>query len=181
MSDDDDESRPGIVLHLFGPPPAVDGAPSVARDGSLCPKGRNGVWTHHAPLVDKVARTVSCANCERQLDPIDVLLEVARRHEDWTRLARESRTMRADLAAMQSEEKRVKARTKSAARKDAAAAAAAERAKLERELAEIACRTDDVRRAITRIDQLIKRNAPPGRGHIARALARFTDTKEEPE
>jgi hypothetical protein len=144
MSDDEPASG-AIVVHLFGPPPAVDGAPAKAP--------RTGFCYPHRPLVDDAARTVSCTLCKAPLDPIDVLLQVARRYDDWVRIAEETRTMRRDLEALRAEEKRVKARTRLHARKDAVEAVAAERERL----AEIASRTDDIRRAAKRIDQLMGR------------------------
>lgn len=145
----DETPPPGTLIHLFGPPPAVDGAPLVAQNGPFC--------FPHAPNVDNVSRSVSCRRCKATLDPFDVLLEVARRHEQWTRLIEETSTMRKQLAAMQAEEKLVKARTRSASRKDASEAVAAERAKQERARAELACRVDDIVRAARRIDQIIGR------------------------
>lgn len=145
-------SGDGVIIHLFGTPPAVEGAPEVEWRGTGC--------YPHAPLVDRALRSVSCRRCKANLDPIEVLLEVAHRHEEWNRLTSEVRTMRATVEALKAEEQRVKARTKSHARKDADEAVAAERAKLERQRAEIACRVDDARRALDRIDQLIGRRQP---------------------
>jgi hypothetical protein len=160
MSDDDDDEKPaaGMIIHLFGAPPAVDGAPTVNRErrSDICRRDE-GSFAPHAPLVDSHTRLVTCSRCKAPLDAFDVLLEVARRHEEWNRLSSESRTMRKEIEAMKAEEKRVKARTKSHARKDAASAVAAEREKLAEQHAEIACRTDDARRALKRIDQLIGR------------------------
>lgn len=116
----DDETLPGaIVIHLFGPPPAIDGAPTVEYRGGVC--------YPHAPLVSMTARTVTCKRCKEQLDPIDVLRQVARDHALWVRLHEETRTMRKEIEALKEEEKRVKARTKSASRKDAETAVQAER------------------------------------------------------
>lgn len=147
MSHDDETGAGagGIIVHLFGPPPAVDGAPAKAPRAAAC--------YPHRPLVDDAARSVSCSMCKAPLDPIDVLLQVARRHDDWVRLGEETRTMRRDLESLRAEEKRVKARTRRHTRKDAVEAVAAERERL----AEIASRTDDIRKAAKRIDQLMGR------------------------
>jgi hypothetical protein len=135
------------VIHLFGEPPAVEGAPTVGdRDYKCHP---------HRPVVDPESRSVSCARCKRQLDPIDVLYDVARRHEQWQALGDELRTMRAAIAALQREEKRVRARTKSHDRKDANVAVANERQRQARIWVEVQSRTDDIRRHLKRIDQLM--------------------------
>lgn len=115
-----DEKPIGLnVIHLFGPPPAAEGALEVKWSGSRC--------YPHWPIVDRALRSVTCKRCKANLDPIDILLEVARRHEEWTRLSAESSTMRREIEALKAEEKRVKARTKSASRKDAQTAVEAER------------------------------------------------------
>ncbi len=147
----DDEKPPGaIVVHLFGRPPAVEGAPAlVERYG--------GCYNDHSPLLDATNRAVTCGRCKATLDPFDVLAKVAIRHEQWSRLTRQISAMRDEIEALKAEEQRVKARTKSHARKDATEAVAAERDKLAKQRAEIACRVDDARRALKRIDQLIAR------------------------
>jgi hypothetical protein len=145
-----DDEPGGTIIHMFGPPPAVEGAPVTAE--------RKGFCYPHWPVINEELRTVSCRKCKAPLDPIAVLLEVSRKHNDWVRLGEETRTMRKDIEALKAEEKRVKARTQSHGRKDAAEAVAAERAKLAARYAEIACRTDDARRALKRIDQLIARD-----------------------
>lgn len=146
MSDDG-----AIVIHLFGPPPAIEGAPEVVE--------RTGFCYPHAPVLDKNARTVTCKRCKLRLDPFDVLLLVARDHDEWVRLKKESSAMRQELDAMKKEERRVKARTKSHRNKDAVEAVKAERLKDYKRRLEIRSRTDDVRRALKRIDQLTAMSA----------------------
>jgi hypothetical protein len=135
------------VIHLFGEPPAVDGAPTIGERDYSC-------WPHQ-PVVDEQARAVSCARCKAALDPITVLMDVARRHQAYQSLVAEVRTMRANLEALKAEEGRVKARTRSAARKDATAAVAAERERQASATAEVQRRTDDIRHHLDRIDQLM--------------------------
>lgn len=137
----------GTIIHLFGAPPAIEGTPEVVE--------RKGFCYPHAPRVDKVSRTVTCAKCKQALDPVDVLLEVARNHDHWSALLNQTRTMRAELEALKAEEKRVKARTKSHRNKDAQEAIRAERQRSERKRAEMSVRVDDIRRALKRLDQLI--------------------------
>ena len=142
MSDDEGG---GLIIHLFGPPPAIEGAPEKAVRAFCYP---------HRPLLDETSRTVECSRCKQKLDPFDVLLIVARDHASWVSLKKETAAMRAQLLAMQNEEKRVKARTKSHRNKDAVAAVQAERRKDYKRRLEIRSRTDDIRRALKRIDQL---------------------------
>ncbi len=125
-----------MVVHLFGPPPAVDGAPEKAP--------RQGFCYPHWPSVDEVSRLVTCRRCNSQLDPVDVLLEVSHRHADWVRLAEETRTMRKELNALKDEEGRVKARTRAASRKDATAAVEDERRKSLTRRLEIAGKARDI-------------------------------------
>jgi hypothetical protein len=135
------------VIHLFGPPAAVDGAPAKAPRKGFC-------YPHH-PILDEELRAVTCARCTAPLDPFDVLLLVARRHEEWKRVHEETATMRKQLAALQDEEKRVKARTKSHSRKDAAVAVEEERERegLRRQ------QTADAAKEITRLSERILRLA----------------------
>jgi ElaB/YqjD/DUF883 family membrane-anchored ribosome-binding protein len=139
----------GTVVHLFGPPPAADGVPVVQPRDWRCFK--------HSAVLDRTARTVTCSACNKSLDAFDLLADVADDFQRWTRLHAECRAMRTEIESLKAEEKRVKARTASHARKDAAAAVDAERERLSRNHFEIACRTDDARRALARIDQLIGR------------------------
>jgi hypothetical protein len=150
MSDDDEPGA--LVIHLFGPPPAVEGAPEAPWSGKGC--------YPHWPIVDRALRAVTCKRCDANLDPVEVLLDVASKHAEWQRLIGETSTMRAQLATLQKDEKLTRERTKSLARKDAAEAVAAERAKLERQRFEVMTRTDDIRRALQRIDQLMGKPTP---------------------
>lgn len=137
------------IIHLFGEPPAVEGAPEASSrygDFQCYP---------HWPLVDRTSRTVNCKRCKKQLDPIDVLLDVASRAEQWQRAIAETTALRNEVVALKEEEKRVKARTKSHSRKDAEAAVAAERALEQDRRIEVLVRTDEARRALRRVDQLM--------------------------
>lgn len=160
---DDEQPLGGVIIHLFGPPPAVEGAPSVDREGSsLCSSGGQ-TWHQHSPVVDKVSRTVTCGACKRPLDAIDVLLEVASKHAQWNRLRDEVRSMRREVESLRAEEKRVKARTKSHARKDAVDAVDAERARHDESRRIIAYTTDEMRGALDKIDRQIGRLARKSR------------------
>lgn len=143
-----DEEKPrGLVIHLFGEPPEVEGTPETTGSARRC-------WPH-APLIDNQSRLVTCKRCNRQLDPVDVLLQVADRYDDYLRISTETSTMRKQLEELRAEEKRIKARMAAHSRKDAVAAVAEERERWQKRLYEIATRTAEVSRACKRIDQLI--------------------------
>jgi len=137
----------GIIVHLFGEPPAVEGAPEQARKDWRC-------WPH-SPIVDETSRTVTCKRCKTLLDPIDVLLQVASEHARWVQLGEEQRLLAQQVGQLKEEEKRVRARTKSHSRKDADEAVAAERARHEEQRLHVLTRTDEIRRCLARIDHLM--------------------------
>lgn len=144
----EEREAPGAtIVHLFGPPPAVEGAPSEAPRKGFC-------WPH-SPIIDKVSRLVTCKRCKSQLDPVDVLLQVADQHEDYVRMLEQTKTMRADLDQLRAEEKKIKARMKSHSRKDAEAAVAAERQKMVEQFREALSHARDVMRSGKRIQELL--------------------------
>lgn len=100
--------------------------------GSIAPETSFGLgspgqcWQHH-PRVLQLERRVVCSKCGTALDPFDVLVTIAHNEASQRHAAAEYRKHKQELEAMLAEEKRVKARTKNAARKDAQAAVDAER------------------------------------------------------
>lgn len=102
--------------------------------GSIAPEtslgyGKTGhCWQHH-PRVLQLERRVECSKCGTALDPFDVLVTIAHNEAQQRHAADEWRKHKEELAAMLAEEKRVKARTKNAARRDARTAVDAERAR----------------------------------------------------
>lgn len=137
----------GVLIHLFGEPPVIDGAPEEAPRKGFC-------WPH-APSVDKVSRLVTCKRCKSQLDPVDVLLQVADHYDDYVRLGKETSTMRTQLVELRAEEKRIKARMQSHSRKDADVAVSAERERWLESLRRIGGHTDEIARAARLIAKVI--------------------------
>lgn len=115
--------------------------------------GPKTCWSH-APVVDTNARTVRCNKCGADLDPIDVLAKVAHANANRDYVHAEVVALRKELESLKAEEKRVKARTRSHRNKDARAAVADEKRKQLLRCRELVDKTNDVRRALERIDQL---------------------------
>lgn len=84
-------------------------------------------------VVSEAERSVTCTACGATIDPIDVLLSYAREERRWRNWRAETGKQVAKVEALKAEEKRVKARTKNASRKDAQVAVDAERARAKRE------------------------------------------------
>ena len=122
MSDDDN-------IHYLGPPrtPTTGVKDHSYRD-----------CKHLHIITDRKRRTIQCEDCKEVLDPFDVVYEYAggeRMYHHWR--AEETRVRRR-LYQLKEEEKRVKARTRNASRKDAETAVAAERARWEERMGRIA-------------------------------------------
>jgi hypothetical protein len=86
----------------------------------------------------------------------EVLLAYARNERTWRHWQGECIRKRAELGALQAEERRTKARLKHASRKDAAAAVAEERARGERERMQMADAARDIVTRAKRIDRLAR-------------------------
>lgn len=112
---------------------------------------------HMATVVDEVARTVGCATCGAPLDPIQVLLEYARKERHWRGWDAELNRTQLRIEELKAEERRVKARTKNATRKEADAAVAEERVRSERERMVAAELARDAGALCRRIDGLMRR------------------------
>lgn len=83
--------------------------------------------SHARMELDTKARSVACGTCGQQLDAFQILLDYAVRERNWRHYDVELRELSKKLEELKAEEQRVKARTKTADRKEAAAAVAAER------------------------------------------------------
>jgi len=73
---------------------------------------------HAQSEVDDVARRVTCKACGAELDPITVLMKLARRGDalHWTR--EEEKRIKERILELQAEEKRIKDRIRNAKKKD---------------------------------------------------------------
>lgn len=113
---------------------ADEGGRVIHRDfGGLAEVKERGAGPRHqqcrhtGTVVDEVARTVGCATCGAPLDPIQLLLEYARHERHWRHWEAEVGRCQTKLEELKAEERKVKARTKSASRKDSDEAVRAER------------------------------------------------------
>lgn len=111
---------------------------------------------HHSYQLEGKRRVVRCGGCGAELDPFEVLLAYARNERTWRHWQGECIRKRAELGALQAEERRTKARLKHASRKDAAAAVAEERARGERERMQMADAARDIVTRAKRIDRLAR-------------------------
>lgn len=103
---------------------AIDKLPSGAMNysGTYCP---HDLYEVHVPK-----RVVVCKRCKATVDAFTVLERMSRREDLQRQRAQEARDLSKHIAALKVEEKRVKARTRGARRKDADAARREERRKV---------------------------------------------------
>lgn len=120
-------------------------------------KGSPRFCRHRQTVVDESDRTVACGSCGKALDAFQVLLEYARRERHWQCWDQEVGNKTRELAELKDEERKVKARTKNAARKDAGEAVAAERARTEKTRHEVIMAARDVTALGKRIEQMMTR------------------------
>lgn len=106
---------------------------------------------HEQTVVDEVERTVECGTCGATLDAFSVLLQYARKERHWRHWQREVARCHNELAKLKEEERKVKARTRSASRKDAAEAVRAERERTEESRRRIIAVADDLSRCVRRL------------------------------
>lgn len=71
----------------------------------------------HTDLYPR-SRQIVCADCGKLLDPFDLLLQYANRERSWRHYETEEQETRARNATLLDEEKRIKARIRSAKRRD---------------------------------------------------------------
>lgn len=119
---------------------------------------------HPRTELDESTRTVLCLDCGKTLDPFDVLVGYARleRRLQWSR--GEERAADQRVAALKEEERKIKARTRAASRKDADAAVAADRARTERECIEITLKAREIAGLCGRIERLARAKREKGDG-----------------
>lgn len=145
---DENEGRGVVIRHDFG------GLAQVKEHGASTSGAR---CRHMSTVVDEVSRTVACHTCGAPLDAITVLLEYARGERLWRGWETEMRRTQDKLAELEAEERKVKARTKAASRKDADVAVEAERARTEKMRTDITEQARDIARMCQRIEHLARR------------------------
>lgn len=85
---------------------------------SLSVKDRNiPTCLHGRVWVDEEARKVTCRDCERQLDPISVLLSFARKERNFQYTKESISSLRLEIDELKKEERRIKARIRTAKKK----------------------------------------------------------------
>lgn len=145
-----------MSLELVPDPPMAavirldfDRQSEIRRDGPYC--------SHRQYEIDEGTKTVVCGKCGAPLDAFQLLLDYATRERSWRYYDSEIRCAKQQLAELKAEERKVKARTKNATRKEAVAAVAEERVRSERERMVIAELARDIVAAAKRIDGLTTR------------------------
>lgn len=145
-----------MTLELVRDPPVApvirldpDRQTEIKREGPYC--------FHRQYQLDEGSRTVACGRCGTPLDAFQVLLDYAHGERHWRYVDGEARDAAKRLEELKAEERRVKARTKNASKKEADAAVAAERVRTERERMVIAQLARDAGALCRRIDGLTRR------------------------
>lgn len=121
--------------------------------------GVRGFCRCRRSVLDEETRVVTCRDCGKTLDAFDVLMEFARGERRWLNFEEEARHAAARLEQLKEEEKRTKARTVAASRKDANVAVEAERARTERARQDTIELAKDVAVLARRIEALQTRGA----------------------
>jgi hypothetical protein len=89
-----------------------DGAPShmltVGHIAGSCPLPR------HRAVVDSRARRVRCKSCGVDLDPIEVITDLARHHEWYARLITDGNRLAKEVAELEQQHAKLKAATRRA-------------------------------------------------------------------
>ncbi len=116
---------------------------------------------HDRALVDVALRVVTCRDCGKTLDAFDRLLEYAQGERAWQSREKECRDAAKRLHELKAEERRVKARTKSASRKDSDTAVRDEQARTEKMRLEVIQAARDVGALAKRIEQRCQRKGTP--------------------
>lgn len=136
--------------------PVVQLKPGPAQQTKV--KGHGYAHCRHiGSELDAETRTVTCRQCGKTLDPFDVLLEYARGERRWQQWEQEQRAAAARVTQLKEEERKVKARTKNASRKDSAEAVRLEQVRTERMRHDVIQAARDVAALAKRIEKLNQR------------------------
>ena len=147
MSDELAPAPPDNVVRLtFGQQSEI--APTKTGKGKCY---HRGTFT-----LDEEERRVQC-HCGATLDAFTMLLRYANGELNWRCWELEMRETAKRVEALKAEERKVKARTKAASKKDADAAVAAERARSEKERFEIIQAARDIAASCRRIERITTR------------------------
>jgi len=142
-----------------------------ARETTIA--GRQGVpCRHYRYVINTESRTVKCGTCEAALDAFDVLKEYAAKERTFKHWEQQSLDAQRRLAALKDEERKVKARTRAASRKDAAQAVADERMRIGQRMGELQFRISSLRDLADELDRFMK---PFGPGSARSPEARDDD------
>lgn len=114
-------------------------------------KERRRFCRHEAMHLDVDSRTVECAYCDARLDPFEVMRQYAYRERTWRRWDRATRDQMAKLEELKEQERRIKARVRNAARKDADLAVQEERRRAAEKMRRIIMHATTMREAAERI------------------------------
>ena len=120
---------------------------------------------HRSYILDKDERSVTCEECDKNLDPFDLLVDLSRSEGYRATVDADRQKTAQRLAYLKGEERKVKARLKNALRKDADAAVAEERARWRKRIEHAGYKSTEIIRLAE---------------HIGRALGEAARAKEEP-
>ena len=129
------------------------------------PRREFGKFCLHASytVIDE-QRKILCRTCNGQLDAFDLILRLAHRQAHRENIEKEITELRKTLAALRAEEKRCKARTRNARKKDADAAVAKALAGREEGNNRAVYRLLDVRAEIDRVLKHLGHEEDTGQG-----------------
>lgn len=118
---------------------------------------RSGFCSHRQVVVDTSVRTVTCSTCGADLDAFTWVADYARQERTLRHWEKEQQRHAKIVADLKDEEKRIKARTRNARRKDADVAVAEEREKWETRLGRAASDLREMRGQMDKVLRMIER------------------------
>ena len=150
MDDDTDHDRSDgkLIVVAFGTETTVRDKPLEQR---FC--------RHHQYLVDEAHRTVTCGQCGALIDAFEVLLEYANKERHWRQSEAEERKVTKRISELEEQERRIKARTRSARRKDADHAVEEERVRVAGRLSSAAHKVREIERLAGELKKAIGAHA----------------------
>lgn len=116
VSDNDDRTIIPFPGRYRAPEVPTDGIPAMAIVRGIV-AGTCGTAPRHAAVVDERSRRVQCSRCKADLDPFEVLGDVARHFAQHTYLLAENSRLEREKAALESEVRRLREARNSLRRK----------------------------------------------------------------